>query len=97
MGGTKPPSSGEEEHHNQMVLLTLTQGWMVEMPDVDYIKKILAEVPENIDGGDMVDIIVNLIECYNMREQWLNVALCVSSILHQINELENEKNNATHH
>lgn len=75
----------------------VTQVRQVRMLDVDYIQKILAEVPENIDGGDMVDIIVNLIECYNMREDWLNVALCVSSILHQINELEKEKDNATHH
>jgi hypothetical protein len=67
------------------------------MLDVDYIQKILAEAPDNIDGGDMVDIIVSLIECYNMREDWINVAVCVSSALHQISELEKEKDNATHH
>jgi hypothetical protein len=73
------------------------QNRQARMVNVDYIQKILAAVPDNIDGGDMVDIIVHLIECYNMREDWLNVALCVSSILHQINELEKEKDNATHH
>jgi hypothetical protein len=67
------------------------------MVNVDYIQKILAEVPDHIDGGDMVDIIVSLIECYSMREDWMNVAICVSSVLQQINELEREKANATHH
>jgi hypothetical protein len=57
----------------------------------------LAEVPETIDATGMVDIIVNLIECYEMREEWLQVAVCVSATLHQINELEKEKANATHH
>lgn len=67
------------------------------MLDVDYIQRILAEVPENIDGSDMVDIIINLIECYDMREDWLHVAICVSAALNQINELEKEKADATHH
>jgi len=67
------------------------------MLDVDYIQRILAEVPETIDATGMVDIIVNLIECYEMREEWLQVAVCVSATLHQINELEKEKANATHH
>ena len=67
------------------------------MVNVDYIQKILAAVPDNIDGGDMVDIIVNLIECYGMREDWLHVAICVSATLNQLNELEEEKADATHH
>lgn len=75
----------------------VTQRGQVQMLDVDYIQRILAAVPENIDGGDMVDIIVNLIECYDMREDWIQVAVCVSAALHQINELEKEKANATHH
>ena len=75
----------------------VTQRRQVQMLDVDYIQRILAAVPENIDGGDMVDIIVNLIECYDMREDWIQVAVCVSAALHQINELEKEKANATHH
>jgi len=75
----------------------VTQRGQVQMLNVDYIQRILAAVPENIDGGDMVDIIVNLIECYDMREDWIQVAVCVSAALHQINELEKEKANATHH
>lgn len=75
----------------------VTQRRQVQMLDVDYIQKILAAVPENIDGGDMVNIIINLIECYDMREDWIQVAICVSAALHQINELEKEKANATHH
>ena len=75
----------------------VTQRGQVQMLDVDYIQRILAEVPENIDGSDMVDIIINLIECYDMREDWLHVAICVSAALNQINELEKEKADATHH
>jgi len=67
------------------------------MLDVDDIRRILSEVPDNINGDDVVDIIINLIECYDMREEWLHVAICVSAALHQINELEKEKENATHH
>ena len=67
------------------------------MLDVDNIRRILSEVPDNINGDDVVDIIINLIECYDMREDWLHVAICVSAALHQINELEKEKENATHH
>ena len=67
------------------------------MLDVDNIRRILSEVPDNINGDDVVDIIINLIECYDMREEWLHVAICVSAALHQINELEKEKENATHH
>ena len=61
------------------------------------IENILENMPESIDGGDIVDIIVNMIECYDMRNDWLTIAICVGHILNQFNEMEAEKDGATHH
>ena len=61
------------------------------------IENILENMPESIDGGDIVDIIVNMIECYDMRNDWLTIAICVGHILNQFNEMEEEKDGATHH
>lgn len=63
----------------------------------DVIQKILASMPDNLDGSDVVDIIVNMVECYNMREDWLTIAVCVGHILNTISEVEREKESATHH
>jgi hypothetical protein len=57
----------------------------------DMIENILENMPEKVDGGDMVDIIVNMVDCYSMREDWLTIAICVGHILNQINEMEQRK------
>ena len=67
------------------------------MINEDHITKILEVMPEKIDGGDIVDVIVSIIECYNMRHQWLEIATCVGFCFHKISEREKEKANATHH
>lgn len=63
----------------------------------DMIENILENMPDSIEGSDIVDIIVNMIECYDMREDWLTVAICVGHILNQLDEIEAEKDGATHH
>lgn len=63
----------------------------------DMIENILENMPDSIDGSDIVDIIVNMIECYDMRKDWLTVAICVGHILNQLDEIEAEKDGATHH
>lgn len=63
----------------------------------DVIQKILASMPDNLDGSDVVDIIVNMVECYDMREDWVTIAVCVGHILNTITAVEQEKEGATHH
>lgn len=67
------------------------------MQDSDLIQDILDVMPENVDGGDIVDIIVNMIECYGMRDDWLTIAVCVGHTLNTIRQIEVEKDGATHH
>lgn len=67
------------------------------MQNEELIKNILSAMPEKMDGGDIVDVIINMIECYGMREDWIMIAVCVGHALNEINQIEAEKESATHH
>jgi len=74
-----------------------TRSGSLQMKRLDYIEEILEAVPDRIDGHDMVDIIINLIECYEMRSDWLMVAVCVTDALREIEKMERETELATKH
>lgn len=67
------------------------------MQNEKLIQDVLAALPEKMDGSDIVDVIVNMIECYGMREDWLTIVVCVGHTLNTISQIEAEKDGATHH